>query len=414
MQIKINTNKSKFFSSAKFNISISVIEKVIQLLVTLLCLKLMAGSLSLEDNGKYLYAASLVVMFSSLTCWAGSELIIPKLSKYKYLRASIITHGWYLRVFYTVCSLILGLFIAYFYIADYKIRITFIILMISPIFVEVGGIFLCWFMVLNQYIWISLARFIGLSIRLAGVYLIAKNNLSFENFAYAYLAELVVFSIFLHTVYFTSKHKLAWGKFDKYIFNKLLYNGAIIGIGLSASFVFLRIDRYFLQKYVTYSELSIYSVAMQLNDAFILVTQTILVVLINRFIFAYKNPQKIKQIIYFIIGISILGIVGSLLISDYIIQFLLDERYVKASNILNIAVCISPFILLNYLFYNIFLNYKKYVFIGSVWFLGVIIMLILCNILIPKFHIYGAIYSIGLSYIIMNIVYIYKYIQLKK
>ncbi len=403
-----------FVYSTKFNISISIIEKITQLLVTLLCLKIMAKSLSLEDYGKYTYAASLVVMFGSLTCWAGSELIIPKLSRYKYLRPSIITHGWYLRVFYTVFSFIIGIFIAYFYINDDKIRFVFLILMLMPIFMEVGGIFICWFMVINQYIWISLARFLGLIIRLCAVYCIAFYKFSFEYFAYAYLFELIAFSVFLHSAYFNSEQRMRWVKFDKVILKKLLYNGALIGIGLSTSFLFLRLDRFFLEKYVSFSELSIYSTAMQLSDAFILVVQSILIVLINRLIFAYKTPRKIKQIIFFILGISLCGIVGCMILSEYIIYFLLDDRYIKSAHVLNLAVCIAPFILLNYLFYNIFLHYKCYILIGSIWVFGVVSMLILCNILIPEFHIYGAVYSIGISYLLMNIVYVYKYVKLRQ
>ncbi|MFM2345000.1 MAG: hypothetical protein RLZZ210_1612 [Pseudomonadota bacterium] len=401
-----------FIYSTKFNIAISMIEKVAQLLVTLLCLKIMANSLSLEDNGKYAYAASLVVMFGSLTCWAGSELIIPKLSRYKYLRPSIITHGWYLRVFYTTFSFIIGIFIAYFYIQDPKIRFVFLVLMLLPIFVEVGGIFMCWFMVINQYIWISLSRFIGLIIRLVGVYWVAKHKLSFEFFAYAYLFELITFSLLLHFIYFKSKQKMLWQKFDKNIFNKLLYNGVLIGIGLSASFLFLRVDRFFLEKYVPFSEIGIYAVAMQLNDAFILVVQSVLVVLINRLVFAHKNPQKIKQITLFILAISACGIVMCNILSKYVINVLLDDRYGKSADILNIVIYISPFIMLNYLFYNIFLHYKKYVLIGGIWLFGVVSMFIFCNLLIPKFHVYGAIYSIGLSYILMNIIYIYRYFRL--
>ncbi len=399
--------------STKFNIAISLIERIFHLAITLICVKLMANSLSIADNGKYAYANSLFIMLSSLSFWAGGELIMPRLSQYKYLRSSIMTHGIYLRLAYTIFAFLASCFFSYFFIQDSNIAIALLILMGGLFFSEIPNIFACYFMVLNQYVFISIARIAGFFMRLLFTYLIAKNNLSFENYSYAYLAEFITTGVLLIIIYYKSKHNLHITKFNYSILMKLLKPGLIIGIGVSLGFVFSRVDRYIIADRLTFDELGLYSVAIQLKEAFITVSQAIMIVLINKFIFAYKKPKNIAKIIYLIVSISIIAIISSIFLSKWVIINLIDPKYADSAQILIYVIGTTPLVLINYLYYNLLLKYKLYFSIITIWILGIIIMIISTKLMLASYAVYACIYASAISYAVMNLAYIYIYARIR-
>jgi polysaccharide transporter, PST family len=395
-------------SGLKFNIFISICEKIAQLMVVLICFKLMANYLSITDSGKYAYASSLVLIFGSISAYAGSELIIPRLSKYHYLNADIITHGWYLRLMYAVICLCVALVICNYYIQDKNIANTFLILMLSPFFMELSGIFICWFMVQHHYIYSAIARFLGFTMRLGIIYLLTtRKNTPLYYFAYAYLLEIMLVSTCIYAFYFKYPQRLAWVKFKYAIFKILFKNGALIGLGLSVSFIFLKIDRYFIKNYLSFEDVGIYAMAAQLNEACFLLAQAILMVMVNRFIFSkkYAFQYAFKNIIITIIVTSIIAIMGVYYLAEIIIIQFIDARYIQSIPILKQAVLLLPLYSLNYVLYSYFLYCKKYIFTLCVWLLGLSILCILSYMYIYVDKAYSIIHAYMYAYVAMCSLY---------
>ncbi len=373
----------------------------------------MANYLSIADNGKYAYATSLVLIFGSISAYAGAELIIPRLNKYHYLRPYILTHGWYLRLMYAFTCLCISTVVCLFYIQDSGVAHTFFVLMLSPFFMELSGIFTCWFMVQSNYIFSAIARLLGFAIRLGIIYFLSKQTIQsvdFYYFAYAQLLELIIMSTCIYVFYFNYSKRLPWTKFNYRIFKILCNNGLLIGLSLSVSFIFLKIDRYLIKQYLSFEEIAMYAMAIQLNEACLLLAQAILMVVVNRFIFSDKYAFKhcVKNVLGIIFIVSIAAIMSVYILAEPIIINIIDARYIHSAAILKKAIFLLPLYSLNYVLYSYFLYHKKYIFTLVVWGMGVCILFCVhfLNALTMYINIsYGIIYAYVCAYVCMCAMY---------
>ena len=332
----------KKHANLSINILVLITERLLQMILSIACIGFMAHSLSIDDNGKFAYAYSLSTVLITLSYFAGSELIISKLSKYKFIQKNIITTGFYLRIMFGIICLVTSIIFAFFYIPNNEIRFTFLLCIIGPLIGESIYILGCWFTANRLNFWFSLTRTIGLFGRFFTILYLSKLAwVKIHHFAYAFAVEAGLISLTTILIYFKHPASPKWGKLNKLMFKSLFKDGILIGIGLVLYFLFLRLDRILLEKLVNYDSLGLYTTIIQLNDTWLNIGIMVCSMLGPYFIFNCKSNNIAKQRLYrmmiFIILISSLICLLIPFLSPYLVSYILGEKYINGIGLLNLS-----------------------------------------------------------------------------
>jgi len=388
-----------------FNIFIVFIERLLQLVLTISSFGIIANSISLTDNGKFFYAYSWSAVFLTISFYAGAELIVPKLSKYHYLKKNIIATGFYLRIFYAIVCFIIGLIFCLLFLKETDIKIAFLIFLIGPLFSEVLVVFACWFTATGRNIWFSGVRTLGLLARFIVVYVFSKvNDINFYYFSLAYFIEAIVIGMLAVYIYYKHPNNCGWGKFNYKVAKSMFWHGLIIGIGLTFNYIFLKLDRILLEKLVDYKILGSYSAIMQINESWFNVGVAICNILAPYFIFT-KETHGVKNKFYInAIALTIFALIFSFIINIFsvkIVSLVLGVSYLPNTYLLELSCWFSIFIFLQQLCSMWWLRQKKYFFQIFIWIIGISCLGIATLLLVPTFGLYGMIYAIFIAYTVM-------------
>ena len=218
-----------------------------------------------------------------------------------------------------------------------------------------------------------------------------------------FFAQIFFFIVF----YFNYARKFRFRFSIKHVANSLTF-GLPIVVHLVASNLLLFIDRYILERYVTLSELGIYTFGYQIG-----LVMSVLVSSINKAwvpnYFEMMNQKDIdhsyqarKILAVWLTGIGLVCLVCSLWSHEFLI-FLAPE-------IFNESAKIVPIIMMSYVFEGFyyfavipFFYYKKTLYLP--FFTGTVALLNigLNLIFIPTFGIYGAAYATLISYVLLSV-----------
>ncbi len=365
-------------SALIYNLGIIGLERLLQLVGNLFCLRLITQSVSLADGGRYHYALSLSVIFVTLSFYAGSEVMLPKLSRYKNLQANLMTTGILLRCMYAVLSFTFASIFAFAAIADVPTRSIFLCFAIAPLTMEVAAMMGCWLVTEQKNSFFSFARLIGLASRILAIaYLAWQKNTDIITFIYPYILEGLVGAWALWRIY-QKKSRALWGRWHKALAKILVRDGIWIGLGLTCSFLFQKLDRILLESRLSLEALGIYGSAMQLNDAWISIAIMMCSIAAPALLFKVRDHGLAKRRLWQVCGIfAALGLCGALFIyvfAEYLVTFLLDVRYQSGVIWLKWWAYLAPLIFVHHWCLYWWLREKKYTYFLSIWLLGVAVM----------------------------------------
>jgi polysaccharide transporter, PST family len=406
MNDSINNN-----NKIALNLCVVLVERILQLSLSIVCLGLIARSISVDANGQFAYAFGLATVFLTLSFYAGSELIVPNLSKYKYLQKNILRTGFYLRIIYGFICFVVSSIFAILYLDDMHIRTAFFIFLCGPLVCESLYIYACWFSATGRNIWFSMARNTGLVIRFSSIYYLYKQSLlrhiEFEYFAYAYLFEAFAIAAVILYAYFTNYASPRGGRFKTKLAKMMLRDGVWIGIGLTINYFYIRLDRIILERLVDFNQLGIYAGAAQLNDAWVNTGIIFITVVAPYYIFNCKDCKLAKKRLYILMLVfSSFAAIGSIIInmlSSTVIIAVLGDKYINSIPVLNAICWISILIFVNQLFYAWWLREKAYKLQIIVFLSGSLAVWLFANYLVPLYGLFGMIYALAIAQALMFI-----------
>jgi len=170
-------------------------------------------------------------------------------------------------------------------------------------------------------------------------------------------------------------------------------------------------SKYFIEKFTTLSDLGMYNLAQQYSSALVIIISAINMAWVPLFYESAKkesNKDQIKEFgNIFLAMIVTLGL-GLSLFSKEILSVFASANY-------STAYIVVPIIILSYIFGNGFwiliinpIAYvKKTIYLPVLTTITAVISIIFNILLIPKFGIFGAAFSLLLSYLILTIMGLY-------
>jgi O-antigen/teichoic acid export membrane protein len=222
-------------------------------------------------------------------------------------------------------------------------------------------------------------------------------------FAWAFVLENALLSVFLVIFYNVKKLGIYRWKFKKKLAFDLLHDSWPLILSSLAIMVYMRIDQVMIKAILDNKSVGNYAVAVKISEAFYFIPLAINSSLFPAIVKLKQNNDKLYkdrlQKLYDLmtwLGISIA--LPTTIFADYLISILFGEQFLTAARVLKIHIWACVFVFLGNACAKWFIaeNLQKYFLYRTVS--GAILNVILNLAFIPKFGIIGAASSTVISY----------------
>lgn len=320
--------KRAFFSSDIFkNIIWLIAEKMYFVILVFLSEAIISRSLGVTDYGKWVYSVNWVVVVSSVALVAGSEVLIPALSRHKKVVSELVSAAFLIRMMGAILAFIFIWSYASFFILDEEIKrilycLSFVLLLNEPF-----GVVTNYYQSLIKIKRAVLSRCIALAVRVFFV-VIAVHT---ANNYYIYIsrsAETLSLALFLGGIFWFSKLKIS---FNPKILKIVFFRGIKLWLPLVTMMIYLRVDRFFIEHYLSYDYLAIYGVSVQFLEQAFLLLSIIVQSVAPRYLFATVDritlKINVKKCIWVVVAVSAAIQLGCLLVLDKLILLIFGVKF---------------------------------------------------------------------------------------
>lgn len=280
-------------------------EKVYFVALIFLSEAMISRTLGVTDYGKWIYSVNWIIVVSSIALVSGSEVVTPALSKHKKIINELISTTFIIRMFGAVLGFLFINTYSCFFITDHLIKRMFFFLSFILLLNEPFGVVINYYQSIIKIKKAVLCRCTGLAVRTIFVLLGAYTANSLYIYA-SRTAEALSLAFLLCIILLVSGFKISP---NRRVFKIMLNRGFRLWLPLVIMMIYLRIDRFFIQNYLSYEALAIYGVAVQfLEQAFLLIS-IIIQSVAPRYIFSSIRKDQlqtnVKKTIQLVMGICI-------------------------------------------------------------------------------------------------------------
>lgn len=394
--------RSHGFRRYFFNTSWMMSEKVVRIFVAFFVAIYVARYLGPERFGLLSYALSFIALFSSVAPLGLDQIVIRNLVKNEETKNKILGTAFVLKIAGSI-TLLFFIYIAVKLTSTDNYTKILIIILSFAIFFQSFNVIDLYFesQVIAKFS--SCAKFgamFGSSMVKIWLIWIQAPLLWF---AWAFVLENTLLSIFLVIFYNDKKSKIYRWKFEKKLAFKFLHDSWPLMLSGLAIMVYMRIDQVMIKAILDSRSVGNYAVAVRLSEAFYFIAIAINSSLFPAIIKLKQDNENLYlaglQKLYDLmtwIGISIA--LPMTIFADYIVSFLFGENFLPAAGVLKIHIWACVFVFLGIACGKWFVaeNLQRYSLYRTL--LGAILNIILNLAFIPKFGIKGAAFSTVISY----------------
>ena len=367
-------------------------EQMLRMAVGLFIGVWVARYLGPEDFGLLSYAQSLVALFGAVATLGLNSIVVRELVKKEEAESNaLLGTAFFLKL---IGSLITFLFL---WIAvsltdtDFYTRLIVFLVASATIFQSLNVIdFYFQAKVQSKYVVYSNFFVLGVSSVLKVIFILIKAPLEF--FALVFLIESIVLAVGLVVFFKSQRNNILKWQFDRSIALQLLKDSWPLILSSISVSIGMRVDQVMIKDMMDERSVGFYAVGVKLAEVFnfipVIVSQSIFPKIVKM---DFRHEwSKLVSIIRYIFFPLILMASGVNIISDFVVQILYGEDYLKSSGAFDILIWTVPFVFLNILTIGILQsqNYNKIVLLRQ---MTLALMNVGLNIfLIPKYGIIGA------------------------
>lgn len=331
------------------NIFWLIVEKIITVLLVFYVEGVIARLLPQQDYGKWIYSINLVLLLSSLSLIVGAEVLIPTLSKHKKLTDSLLFNTFIIRLVFGFFAFICTLIYANYFVTDNVLRTFLSALAMVLVLNEPLGVVTNYFQSKVNILPVTIVRMIALSVRALVVTVVLKFALTVEYILWSRVLESITSAIGLSLLYFIYRGKIRF-HFSQVISKILFSRGLLLWPSLMMMYFFQRIDRFFIEHYLSFDYLALYGISVQIIEQATLLFGMVIQSIAPIFIFD-KMPDaerfvKLKRIIILMVVLSMVSIIVGYFVLPFFIQLVYGKGY-------NGAIAITIGLLPSLLFFSI-------------------------------------------------------------
>ncbi len=371
-------------------------EKILRMTVGLLVGVWVARYLGPEQFGLFSYAQSFVGLFVAISTLGLDGIIVRELVKNKKNNNELIGTAFFLKLIGAVLVLFILLIAVNFTSNDTYTNTLIFIIASSMVFQSFNVIdFYFQSQVLSKYI--VYTNVISLFVSSLMKIILILNNASLISFVWIVLFDSFVLAVGYIFFYIKKQSiydvkKLTFN--SKVAYELLKDSWPLILSGMVIS-VYMKIDQVMIKEMLDSNSVGQYTAAVRLSEAWYFIPMVISSSLFPAIINArniseelyYNRLQKLYDLM---VVLSLLIIIPTLFLSDYVIELLYGDEYLQSGKVLALHIIGSIFVFLGVASSKWFVaeNLQKYSFYRTL--AGGVINITLNYILIPLYGIYGA------------------------
>ncbi|MFB3632138.1 oligosaccharide flippase family protein [Escherichia coli] len=338
---------------------------------------LIAKLLTKYQYGEWIYSLNLVTLISSLALIAGAEVAVPALSRNKSLTDEIITSLFKIRFFFALIAFLALNVYCVIFVEPSLLKKFIMMLSVIIILNEPFSVVINYYQSITKIKSIALLRLFSLGCRTFFIWLCYCLTLQANLLALSRVIELFVLAISL--IFLWKYKKFRW-KVKPGITKFLFIRGASLWPSLVLMYLYLRMDRFFVEHYLSFEVLAVYGIAVQLTEQTFVLVKMIIQSAAPRYVYARMNHanllRNIKKLILFNVIICSSISVLCFFVLPLIVTSLFGENYQRAASL---AINMLP-ALFFYSIDSVIMQYlyreKKSILILFKWGGGTILMFV--------------------------------------
>lgn len=338
---------------------------------------LIAKLLTKYQYGEWIYSLNLVTLISSLALIAGAEVAVPALSRNKSLTDEIITSLFKIRFFFALIAFLALNIYCVIFVEPSLLKKFIMMLSVIIILNEPFSVVINYYQSITKIKSIALLRLFSLACRTFFIWLCYCLTLQANLLALSRVIELFILAISL--IFLWKYKKFRW-KVKPGITKFLFIRGASLWPSLVLMYLYLRMDRFFVEHYLSFEVLAVYGIAVQLTEQTFVLVKMIIQSAAPRYVYARMNHtnllRNIKKLILFNVIICSSISVLCFFLLPLIVTSLFGENYQRAASL---AINMLP-ALFFYSIDSVIMQYlyreKKSILILFKWGAGTILMFV--------------------------------------
>ncbi|MBW4017396.1 oligosaccharide flippase family protein [Moraxella osloensis] len=404
------------------NIFWLIAEKIITIILVFYVEGVIARLLSQQDYGKWIYSVNLVLLLSSLSLIVGAEVLVPTLSKHKKLTESLLLNTFFIRLIFGFFAFVCTTLYANFFVTDVILKSFLSALALVLLLNEPFGVVTSYFQSKVNILPVTIVRIIALGVRALVATVILKWALSIDYIPWSRVLESVTSAIGLSLLYIIYRGKIRFN-FSKKISKILFYRGLLLWPSLMMMYFFQRIDRFFIEHYLSFNYLALYGISVQIIEQatllFGMVVQSIAPIFIFNRMSDAERFGKLNRIVMLMVGLSMVSIIVGYFLVPLFIHLVYGKSY-------DGAIPITIGLLPSLLFFSIDTVLTQYFYAKNLgnkliykWIVMAIVTCINYWVCLGVFQLESAVLVFNINYLIMLLItvflfkkYIYKEVKI--
>ncbi|SAL48291.1 membrane protein [Caballeronia terrestris] len=389
------------------------LERVTQIVVAIVISGLLARYFGPDAFGKWQYANTLLLVLAPLTWVCGAEILVPTIVHRPAGEVGrVLGSAFVLRMAVSVLALVATWAWIAFGHLDALVGAMLAGLAVTMLFREpLVGVINAWLQSMTYSKPQLAASMFTALVKAALVYAFVRASAGFASFGWLWALEAAAIAgLLLH--YYRKRHggTLGW-EFDGRLFRQFASAGTVFWIGLVCMYLFLKLDRLMLERFISFADLGRYSAAQQLNENWITLALMLAQTIGPAFVYRVQDTKLLKRnIIRLVAMTAALMIAGAIvldLLAGFIITRVFGPDYEGAIDIFRWAVWLSVPAGIEAIGNLVVLKYQAKFVLLAKWLLALAVAFVVDWIAIPRLGGHGALIGLAVGYLVAASVNLY-------
>jgi PST family polysaccharide transporter len=399
------------------------LERLTQIAVAIVISGLLARYFGPATFGKWQYANTLLLVLAPLTWVCGAEILVPTIVHRQHPGTdgppsvplgTVLGSAFALRFTVSLAALLVTWGALAAGVTDPLVAAMLAGLALTMLFREpVIGVINAWLQSMTYSKPQLLTSMVSALLKAALVWVLVRAQMAPGQFGWLWALEAAAIGAVL-LAYYMARHggRLGW-QVERGLLARFASTGTVFWLGLICMYLFLKLDRLMLQRYISYADLGRYAAAQQLNENWITVALMLAQTLAPAFIYRVQAPAALRRNVWRLMGFAALlmaagaAVLG--LLGGFIIRHVFGPGYEGAIDIFRWAVWLSVPAGVEAIGNLVVLKYQAKFVLLAKWLLALAVAGAVDAALVPAYGGHGALLGLAAGYlsaVLVNLYYI--------
>ncbi|MDR5751399.1 MULTISPECIES: oligosaccharide flippase family protein [unclassified Caballeronia] len=235
------------------------------------------------------------------------------------------------------------------------------------------------------------------------VYALVRASAGFASFGWLWALEAAAIAGVLVLYYMRRRGGTLGWRFDPRLFRQFASAGTVFWIGLICMYLFLKLDRLMLERFVSFADLGRYSAAQQLNENWITLALMLAQTIAPAFVYRVQDVERVKRNVVRLTAMTAALMIGGALVLDLLAAFIITRvfgpGFEAAIDIFRWAVWLSVPAGIEAIGNLVVLKYQAKFVLLAKWLLALGVAFVVDWIAIPRLGAHGALFGLAAGYL---------------